>query len=215
MFTGLIETVGTVTRIDVGAVSARLRVTASFSPQDVALGDSIAVNGVCLTVTDIARDTFSFDVSPETVKRSSLRMLTPGSSVNLERALRVGDRLGGHLVTGHVDCLATVRERREVAGNWLFRFQVPAEWQRLIVAKGSISIDGISLTVNDVTSDGFTINITPHTAQQTTLVQRRTGDEVNIETDIIGKYVERLLSCNAPRNAGSQLAELLAQSGFM
>jgi len=215
MFTGLIETVGTVARMDQGSSSAILRVTASFAANDIVLGDSVAVNGVCLTVTQIADTIYSFDVSPETVQRSSLRLLTSGGLVNLERALRVGDRLGGHLVTGHVDCLATVLERRELAGNWLYRFQLPSEWHRYVVAKGSITIDGISLTVNDLTNDGFTVNIIPHTARQTTLAQRRRGDIVNIETDIIGKYVERLLTVAGPGDGNGKLAELLAQSGFM
>lgn len=215
MFTGLIETVGTVTRFEQGSAAARLWANATFSTCDVALGDSIAVNGVCLTVTKISGTTYEFDVSPETVHRTSLRQLTTGSQINLERALRVGDRLGGHLVTGHVDCLATIVERREQSGNWFFRFQLPGQWLRYLVAKGSVTIDGISLTVNDLTSDGFTINIIPHTAKQTTLVNRRPGDQVNIETDIIGKYVERLLQPNAPPQAENRLADLLAQSGFM
>lgn len=215
MFTGLIETIGTVARIDHGATSARLRIAAEFAANDIALGASIAVNGVCLTVTEINHGTYSFDVSPESIRRSSLRQLVPGGKVNLERALRVGDRLGGHLVTGHVDCLATVLERRETAGNWIFHFQLAKEWQRYVVGKGSITIDGISLTVNEVNADGFSVNIIPHTGQQTTLALRRPGDTVNIETDIIGKYVERLLTPRDGSDADGKLAELLAQSGFM
>ena len=215
MFTGLIETIGTVARIEHGSTAARLWVDAIFPACDVRLGDSIAVNGVCLTVTEMGGTTYAFDVSPETVARTSLKQLTSGSPVNLERAVRVGDRLGGHLVTGHVDCLATIVERRELAGNWLFRLQLPAANQRYLVAKGSVTIDGISLTVNDLTPDGFTINIIPHTARQTTLVHRRPGDRVNIETDIIGKYVERLLHRDQPAPAEAKLAELLAENGFM
>jgi riboflavin synthase len=215
MFTGLIETVGTVVRIDHASSTACLRVMADFPKEDIALGDSVAVNGVCLTVTSLGGGIFAFDISPETLHRSSLRQLAPGGRVNLERALRVGDRLGGHLVTGHVDCLATVTERRETAGNWQFRFQLPRDWQRYLVAKGSVTIDGISLTVNEVSDDGFSVNIIPHTARETTLVHRRSGDVVNIETDIIGKYVERLLTMAAPRRSDGKLAELLAQSGFM
>lgn len=215
MFTGLIETVGAVVRIEQGSAAARLWATATFTACDVALGDSIAVNGVCLTVTRISGTTYEFDVSPETVHCTSLRHLSAGSKINLERALRVGDRLGGHLVTGHVDCLATIVERRELAGNWLFRFQLPGQCLRYLVAKGSVTIDGISLTVNELTPDGFTINVIPHTATQTTLVNRRPGDQVNIETDIIGKYVERLLQPGAPLQAENRLADLLAQSGFM
>lgn len=215
MFTGLIETIGTVARLEQGGTAAKLRVAATFSNDDVALGDSIAVNGVCLTVTDMSGGAFSFDVSPETVQRTSLRKLTVGSLVNLERALRVGSRLGGHLVTGHVDCLATIVERRELSGNHFFRLQMPDSSLRHVVAKGSVTIDGISLTVNEVVPDGFTINIIPHTASHTTMQHRRPGDQVNIETDIIGKYVERLLQRGADRPEEGKLAELLAQSGFM
>jgi riboflavin synthase len=215
MFTGLIETVGSVARIEQGSTVARLWANATFTTGDVALGDSIAVNGVCLTVTKISGTTYEFDVSPETVRCTSLQQLTSGSQINLERALRVGDRLGGHLVSGHVDCLATIVERREQSGNWLFRFQLPGQWLRYLVAKGSVTIDGISLTVNELTPDGFTINVIPHTAKQTTLVNRRPGDQVNIETDIIGKYVERLLQPSAPPQADNRLADLLAQSGFI
>ncbi len=215
MFTGLIEAVGKVATIERHGASARLVVEAPFPAEEVSLGDSIAVNGVCLTVVEKGGGVFAFDVSPETIDRSSFRRLGRGSRVNLERALRLSDRLGGHIVTGHVDCIAAVTERRETSGNIVFAFRVPAESGRYLVAKGSVAIDGISLTVNSVTADGFTVNVIPHTAAQTTLQEKRAGDEVNIETDIIGKYVERLLSGQANGEGRGVTLDLLAKNGFL
>lgn len=213
MFTGLIEAVGKVAGIERHGASASLVVEASFPPAEVNLGDSIAINGVCLTVVGKKSGTFVFDVSPETFDRSAFRRLKVGARVNLERALRLSDRLGGHIVTGHVDCVAVVTERREVSGNIVFAFRVPAEFGRYLAAKGSVAIDGISLTVNSVSTDGFTVNVIPHTAEKTTLQEKRPGDEVNIETDIIGKYLERLLSAKG-EGRGVTL-DLLAKNGFL
>jgi riboflavin synthase len=213
MFTGLIETVGTVTSIDRRGSAARLVVAAPLPAGEVALGDSIAVNGICLTVVGREGGAFSFDVSPETLDRGGFRNLRGGSHVNLERALRLGDRLGGHIVTGHVDCAAQVTERREISGNIVFFFRVPAEFSRYLVAKGSVAIDGISLTVNSVTGDAFSVNIIPHTAVQTTLQGKKPGDEVNIETDILAKYVERLLP--GAGRGDSVTLDLLAKNGFL
>ncbi|HEY6871586.1 MAG TPA: riboflavin synthase [Geobacteraceae bacterium] len=213
MFTGLIEAVGKVAGIERHGASARLAVEAPFPPAEIALGDSIAVNGVCLTVVEKGGGTFVFDTSPETVERTAFRRMNRGARVNLERALRLSDRLGGHIVTGHVDCVAVVTERREVSGNIVFAFRVPSEFGRYLAAKGSVAIDGISLTVNNVAADGFTVNVIPHTAAQTTLQERKAGDEVNIETDIIGKYLERLLS--AKGEGGGVTLDLLAKNGFL
>lgn len=213
MFTGLIEEVGKVAGLERRGSAARLAVVASFPPAEVRLGDSIAVSGVCLTVVGMDGGTFIFDVSPETVERTAFRRLKSGSAVNLERALRLSDRLGGHIVTGHVDCVAAVAERREVTGNIVFAFRIPREFARYLVGKGSVAIDGISLTVNTVSDDGFTVNVIPHTAEQTTLKGKRPGDEVNIETDIIGKYVERLLSVKG--EGGGVTLDLLAKNGFL
>jgi riboflavin synthase len=213
MFTGLIETVGTVVKVDRRGAAARLVVTASFPPDELSLGDSIAVNGICLTLVGKEGGAFAFDVSPETLDRGGFRHLSGGSRVNLERALRLGDRLGGHIVTGHVDCSAQVTERRETSGNIVFVFRVPAEFSRYLVAKGSVAIDGISLTVNSVNGDSFSVNVIPHSAVQTTLQEKKPGDEVNIETDILGKYVERLLPCNG-KGEGVTL-DMLAKNGFL
>lgn len=215
MFTGLIEKIGKVAGIERRGASAALLVEVPFPPAEVNLGDSIAVNGVCLTVVEKKGGTFAFDVSPETVERTAFRRLESGSSVNLERALRLSDRLGGHIVTGHVDCVAVVTERRHESGNIVFNFRIPREFARYMAGKGSVAIDGISLTVNTVTDDGFTVNVIPHTAAQTTLQAKRVGDEVNIETDIIGKYLERLLSVKEEGEQGGVTLDLLAKNGFL
>jgi riboflavin synthase len=215
MFTGLIEEVGRIIRIDHLGAGAKLHVASTLPLAEICLGDSIAVNGVCLTVVAMSRGQLSFDVSPESMSRTIFKNLRSGVPVNLERALRLGDRLGGHLVSGHVDCIALVTDRREVSGNLVFSFRVPERYCCYLIEKGSIAIDGISLTINTVFEDGFAINVIPHTAGLTTLRNRGVGDEVNIETDLIGKYVERLLGAQKPvENQGVSL-ELLAKSGFL
>ena len=216
MFTGLIEDVGRVQRLERRGSSAKLAVTTAIPCAELALGDSVSVNGVCLTVTSIAAPMLAFDVSPETLDKSGLGRLSNSDPVNLERALRLSDRLGGHIVTGHIDCTATVASRREESGNIIFTFSLPPENCRYIIAKGSVAIDGISLTVNSVTSDSFSVNIIPHTAEMTTLKDRKAGDLVNIETDIIGKYLERLLTGKTADSppAGVTFAKLM-ENGFV
>ena len=214
MFTGLIEDVGTVRALDRSGTAGRLVVMTALPLETVAIGDSVAVNGACLTVVTKGGGALAFDVSPETLSRTALGGLSPGSRVNLERALRVGDRLGGHLVTGHIDCVATVAARREESGNIIFSFSLPPENSRYVIAKGSVAIDGISLTVNSVSGSGFTVNVIPHTAAMTTLRYRKPGDPVNVETDIIGRYVERLLGGNAAAGGGVTLQSLL-ENGFV
>jgi riboflavin synthase len=213
MFTGLIEEIGTVVGMEMTREAGVLTISAGFP--HIAIGDSIAVNGACLTVVRKGAGTFSFDVSPETVARTSFKELKKGAPVNLERALAVSGRLDGHLVTGHIDCLAVVRERRTISGNTFLSFRMPDNYLKYVAAKGSIAIEGISLTVNTVDDQGFSANIIPHTLKKTTLEGKKVGDPVNIETDILAKYVERLLTRNdAGNNPGISL-ELLAKSGFM
>lgn len=215
MFTGLIETVGTIVKIDVSGSAAVLAASAAFSGDAVRIGDSIAINGVCLTVTGMSGDVYRFDVSPETLQRTSLRQARPGARVNMERALKLSGRLGGHIVSGHVDCMATIAQQRKIGDNTVFSFRVPRDFIRFIAPKGSVAIDGISLTVNEVTADSFTVNIIPHTAASTTLHQRRQGDEVNIETDILAKYVDRLFGTRGSGEGGGVTLELLAKKGFV
>ena len=198
MFTGIIEETGTLGSIRKGQNSAVLRINARTVLEGVKTGDSIAVNGVCLTVTAFDASGFTADVMHETLDRSSLGSLSPGSRVNLERAMPADGRFGGHIVAGHIDGTGTIREiRRDDNAIWYTIHAEPAVL-RYIVEKGSIAIDGISLTVARVHSDTFAVSVIPHTASVTNLSDRKKGDTVNLENDIIGKYVERLLTFPAP-----------------
>jgi riboflavin synthase len=194
--------------------SGSLTVKTSLPLEEVAIGSSIAVNGACLTAVRKGGGTITFDISPETIDRTALRHLKAGSPLNLERAMRLSDRLDGHLVSGHVDCVATVSERRESAGNIVFSFRFPADFAKYIAAKGSVAIDGISLTVNSVGPDSFSVNVIPHTAAKTTLLEKRVGDQVNIETDLLCRYLERLLAGRGAGEGGVTM-ELLAKNGFV
>jgi riboflavin synthase len=213
MFTGLIEDLGTLEGLRRGGESASVTVATALPMQELVLGESIAVNGVCLTVTAFGGGRFTADVSPETLRRTTLDKLSRGARLNLERALRLSDRVGGHLVTGHVDGLARLVARERQGNAWHLAFQFDAELARLLVAKGSVAIDGISLTVNEVAAESFTVMIIPHTLERTTLSVCQVGNEVNIETDLIGKYVARLLGTG--RKPEGITLELLAKSGFL
>ena len=213
MFTGLIEDTGRVVTFERRGESGVLRIESALPQGEIALGDSLAVNGACLTVTAKGGTTLSFDVSPETIDRTTFRTLRPGNIVNLERALRLGERLGGHIVTGHIDCCAKLAKTDTRSGNRMLEFSIPAENARYLVAKGSVTIDGISLTVNMVSTDRFSVNIIPHTLTKTTLANMKAGDVVNIETDIIGKYVERLVQ--PWKNSGGLSMKTLAENGFI
>ncbi len=214
MFTGLVEGVGEITGSSRLAEGLRLTVAPPFPTRELARGDSVAVAGACLTVVDLGSRAAAFEVSPETLARTTLALKKVGDRVNLERALKLGDRLGGHLVTGHVDGRGTLRERGEGPASLFLKFEMPAALSRYVIEKGSIAIDGVSLTVNSCQGNHFTVNIIPHTAQKTTLAKLRVGDRVNLETDIIGKYVEKLLGVRSPEAPGVT-AELLAQHGFL
>lgn len=193
MFTGIVEEVGSIASIQKGAHSCVLTIRAKTVLEDAHLGDSIATNGVCLTVTRITESTFSADVMHETLNRSSLGKLRVGSPVNLERAMAANGRFGGHIVSGHIDGVGTISSITEDDNAVWYSIKAPADIIRLIVEKGSIAIDGISLTVASVSASSFSVSIIPHTRAQTNLASKRVGDVVNLENDCIGKYVERLL----------------------
>ena len=195
MFTGIVEELG---RVDSFADGV-LRISATKVLVDVSLGDSIAVNGCCLTVVPFGDDWWQADVSEETVSRTTLAYVSAGDSVNLERAVRMSDRMGGHLVQGHVDAVG------EIVAPWPdLRVRVPEHLTRYIVEKGSITVDGVSLTVVDALPDGFTVAIIPHTAEVTTIGSRKPGDRVNLEVDVMAKYVERLVVAYLPKNLSPQ-----------
>ncbi len=194
MFTGIVKAVGTVAAMDHAGQQARARITCpELSPNQFSEGDSIAVAGCCLTALDLDAEGFSADLSPETLARTSLGKLAEGSRVNLEPALALGDSLGGHLVTGHVDGLAELIARDPVDDNTVMTFTVPEALSRYIAAKGSVTLDGVSLTVNSVTGHRFTVNLVPHTLKVTTLGTLEIGDRVNLEVDLIARYLERML----------------------
>ena len=216
MFTGIVEEMGTIQNIRRGRSSAVLDIAAKTVLSDVHVGDSIAVNGVCLTVTDYSASGFSADVMHETLNRSSLAQLKPGSRVNLERAMAADGRFGGHIVAGHVDGVGTVTNlRRDDNAIW-YTIQADPGILRYVVEKGSITIDGISLTVAVVDEHSFQISAIPHTVAVTVLQDRRPGDIVNLETDIIGKYVEKLLLAPAAEEkpASRITKDFLTQYGF-
>lgn len=194
MFTGLVEGIGKIKDIRRIQDYMRLSVTPQIDVTDCQTGDSISLDGVCLTITEVANGSFSMDVSGETLARTTLGQLRQGDSVNFERALRLTDRLGGHVVLGHVDGIGKIRKKERQQNTWLFRIGINKELSRYIIEKGSIAVDGISLTVNTCEKDFFEINIIPHTGMETTLLKKRVGDQVNIETDLIGKYIEKFIS---------------------
>jgi riboflavin synthase len=214
MFTGLVEGVGEIAALGPMAQGLRLTVKTSFPAAQLTLGESVAVNGACLTVVELKPPRASFEVSPETLACTTFPLKKVGDRVNLERSLRLGDRLGGHLVTGHVDGLGLLRELHPGPDHLGLRFEAPSELSRFIIPKGSIAVDGVSLTVNACQGRSFTVNIIPFTARETTLKFLKVGDRVNLETDIIGKYVARLLGQEAPGGSGVT-PELLARHGFL
>lgn len=213
MFTGIVEEVGKVVSIRHGASSARLVIEAKLCSQDTKLGDSIAINGCCLTVVEIVGPNLSFDAVPETLIRTSLEKLSTGSRVNLERALSVGSRLGGHFVQGHVDGTGTLISVVVNDNAHILRISAPLNLMHYFVEKGSIALDGISLTVAEVSTDYFTVWIIPHTFANTILRDRRIGDLLNIEIDLLAKYVEKLISGQA-KTTGITI-ETLMNAGYI
>mgnify|MGYP005845341555 CR=1 FL=1 len=216
MFTGIIEEIGLLRDIRKGNDSARLVIGAGKVLDDIRVGDSVAVNGVCLTAVNFTAREFTADVMAETLDKTNLGSLKSGDMVNLERALRLGDRLGGHLVSGHIDGVGRIisLERHDIAT--LVTVKAPGEVMRYVIKKGSVAIDGVSLTVVDFGSDSFQVSLIPHTAHLTNLGFKRVGDTVNLEGDIIGKYVEKLMSCNKESGMESKLTMgFLAEHGFL
>jgi riboflavin synthase len=198
MFTGLVEELGTVVALVPRGAAVELSLCGPIVSEDAALGASIAVNGCCLTVVRRENDVLTFEAGSETLSRTNLGRLQPGSRVNLERSLRVGDRLGGHYVSGHIDGLGELVRRVE-EGPWAFLwFRVPGELARQMASKGSVAVDGVSLTLVEVTNDQFSVALIPHTLSVTTLGSLRPGDAVNIETDLLAKYVQRQLAFVTP-----------------
>jgi riboflavin synthase len=212
MFTGIIATIGKVESVQAKGGDIRLEIaTQNLDLSDVKLGDSIANNGVCLTIIAMSNGSLSFDVSRESLDRTSLGAVKAGSEVNLEKALAVGDRLGGHFVSGHVDGLGKIIAKQESARSVQFRFEVPLGLERYIVEKGSICIDGTSLTVNKTENNWFEVNIIPHTMQETIMKSYQVGTQVNLEVDLIARYLERLL----PKQTSGITRETLLQDGFI
>lgn len=218
MFTGIIEAIGTVAAMEPKGGDMRLRISSgALDLEDVRLGDSIAVNGVCLTVTALPGNGFWADVSGETLRRTGYAQLKVGDRVNLEKALTPSTRLGGHLVSGHVDGVGEVIERSSDGRSIHFRIKVPDELARYIAEKGSITVDGISLTVNGVDGAVFELNIVPHTLEQTTMAAFKSGTHVNLEVDIIARYLERLVMGDkaAELNSSGVTKALLEEHGFV
>jgi riboflavin synthase len=224
VFTGIAAALGSVRRLTRRGEDALLEIESSLDLDDVRVGDSISVSGACLTVTAKAGRVFTADVSAETLSRTTLRNLTAGGRVNLEKALRVGDRLGGHIVLGHVDGVGRIAEKIPHSGSLVFGFDIDPAMVRYVVSKGSITVDGISLTVNRCEKNRFYVNIIPHTATATTLGFKKVADEVNVETDILARYLEKLISPGkdtggTTRAAGGSTGgvdlEMLASHGFL
>ena len=215
MFTGIVEEVGRVRRVTAGGRAGQLSIRCARVLEGTKLGDSIAVNGVCLTVTALLPDGFTADVMPETLRRSGLGTLRPGDGVNLERAMPADGRFGGHIVSGHIDGLGRITAfRREENAVWITVAASPS-LLRLVVEKGSIAIDGVSLTVAAVGDGDFQVSVIPHTAKETVLLDKQTGDPVNLETDIVGKYVARLLGGGAAAATAKGInLDFLAEHGF-
>ena len=218
MFTGLIDGRGRIQAIRRSGADMTMAITPLFPMDDCVLGESIAVNGVCLTVTALGREGFSVDVSEETLSRSTLGLLRENEEVNLERALRFSDRLGGHLVAGHVDGMGKITKKEQRERSWFFSIQFEKKLSRYTIEKGSIAVDGISLTINRCGETFVELNIIPETARQTTILQKRSGDRVNIEVDLIGKYVEKFVqsgkSDDGKEASTGITGEMLKKYGF-
>jgi len=219
MFTGIIEAVGTISGIKTHGQGKVLNIETGMDLSQCKIGDSIAVNGACLTAVTLRKNSFSVDMAPETVARTTFQKKTPGSRVNLERALRLSDRLDGHLVSGHIDGTGTILSIQKLSNAVILTIGVSDTLAGEMIEKGSVAIEGISLTINKVMDNAFELSVIPHTAQITTIAYLKVGDMVNIETDMLGKYVKRFLQTGAIPKAkatsGGLSMELLAKNGFL
>lgn len=219
MFTGIIKELGKVVRLAPGPVDFKLHIRAPHTAAELAIGDSVCINGVCLTVVDRTADSFTVDVMPETVRRTNLGSLTSGEKVNLEPSLRVGDKVGGHWVSGHVDGVGTIRQKRTEQNAVILSVGVPHELTRFLVPKGSVALDGISMTVVESGTDYVTVSVIPHTAEVTTLGFREIGDTLNLEMDMMGKvvvrYLEESYGAKGAAAAPSVTMEMLEKTGFV
>jgi riboflavin synthase len=223
MFTGIVEGLGEIAKVSSQGQGRRLRVRSDLPSEEIKLGDSVAVSGTCLTVVKIGPNWFEADVAPETLSKTVIGELKPGDPVNLERALRLSDRLDGHLVSGHVDGTGLISEKKPYANAIVISIQIPATLSDHIIKKGSVAIDGVSLTINEITGNQIELSIVPHTAKLTTIGIKNPGDKVNIETDMIGKYVERFVKnqlnpqSKDQENSGSSDISIafLAKKGFL
>jgi riboflavin synthase len=215
MFTGIVEEVGTVSRVTPGANSLQLAITCRKVLSDVNKGDSISVNGVCLTVSNFSSDHFTADVMPETVKATTLHELRAGSTVNLERAMAANGRFGGHFVSGHVDGTGEIISVRNVANAVYMEIEIEPELLNYFIPKGSVTVDGTSLTVFGVTDSGFIISLIPVTQEDSVIGQKHVGDKVNIECDMLAKYIERLLTKKEEKPSGSVTMDTLIATGFL
>jgi riboflavin synthase len=214
MFTGIIENTGKVLRIEFRGQEKKLTLQLPFDLTDVQPGDSINVNGACLTVVGKKGQTIELDLSPETLQKTTLAKVKEGDKVNIERALRLSDRLGGHIVTGHIDGIGAITDRIQERDFLHLRIRIPKSISRYVVQKGSIAIDGISLTVNEYGREEISLTLIPYTLEKTSLINKKVGDEVNVETDILGKYVEKMLDREGEKPKGIDLS-FLKEHGFL
>lgn len=219
MFTGIIEGLGTLNAIQPTGQGARLSISSEVSLEATGIGDSIAVNGACLTAVTLSGNRFEVDVSPETLKHTTLGSARIGDRVNIERALRLGDRLDGHLVSGHIDGTGVIRQRQPLGNAIIITVAVPKSLTRHMIHKGSVAVDGVSLTINSLGPESFEVSIIPHTAGLTTVGFKPAGSRVNIETDMIGKYIERFITTPGEKDDAGEKKDidiaLLAKSGFL
>jgi riboflavin synthase len=214
MFTGIIENKGRFLRVEYQGQKKRLTLELPMNLTEVQLGDSININGVCLTIVEKGGQTIQLDLSPETLQKTVLGGLKEGDKVNLERALRLTDRLGGHIVTGHIDGIGIIVEKRKEMDFLNFKIRIPKSISKYVVQKGSIAIDGISLTVNESQGEDIQLSLIPYTLEKTTLMDKKVGDQVNVESDVLGKYVEKLLD-REDRKSKDVTFSFLKEHGFI